>query len=54
LGDELATKSGRGSDQSAHPQVIFYRVRDEAVEIVRVLDGRRDLDATFIFDRGEQ
>ena len=31
----------------ASPYVIFYRVRDGAVEIVRVLHGRRDLDAIF-------
>ena len=31
----------------ASPYVIFYRVRAEAIEIVRVLHGRRDLDAIF-------
>ena len=29
------------------PYVIFYRVRDGVPEIVRVLHGRRDLDAIF-------
>jgi len=31
----------------AAPYVIFYRVRGDAVEIVRVLHGRRDIDAIF-------
>jgi toxin ParE1/3/4 len=30
-----------------HPNVIFYRVRDNDVEIVRVVDGRRDIDGIF-------
>jgi toxin ParE1/3/4 len=29
------------------PYVIFYRVTELSVEIVRVLHGRRDLDAIF-------
>lgn len=29
------------------PFVIFYRVSGQTVEIVRVLDGRRDLNAIF-------
>jgi toxin ParE1/3/4 len=34
------------------PHVIFYRVTaDEVAQIVRVLDGRRDIDA--IFDESE-
>lgn len=32
---------------AVNPHVVFYRVRDEVAEIVRVLDGRRDLDAIF-------
>ena len=33
---------------AANPHVIFYRVtRDEVGEIVRVLDGRRDIEAIF-------
>ena len=32
---------------AAPPHVIFYRVRDDAVEIVRVVDGRRDIEAIF-------
>jgi toxin ParE1/3/4 len=31
----------------SHRNVIFYRVRDDGSEIVRVLDGRRDIDAIF-------
>ena len=27
------------------PYVLFYRIGSEAVEIVRVLDGRRDIEA---------
>jgi toxin ParE1/3/4 len=34
----------------ARPYVIFYRVRDGAAEIARVLDGRRDLDEVFAAD----
>jgi toxin ParE1/3/4 len=32
--------------------VVFYRVEDSAIEIVRVLHGRRDVDA--IFSRGAE
>jgi len=32
----------------ANPHVIFYRVTaDEIAQIVRVIDGRRDIDAVF-------
>jgi toxin ParE1/3/4 len=31
----------------ARPHVIFYRVVQDRAEIVRVLDGRRDLDEIF-------
>jgi toxin ParE1/3/4 len=31
----------------AHPYVIFYRVRSGLVEVVRVIHGRRDIDAIF-------
>jgi toxin ParE1/3/4 len=31
----------------ARPHVIFYRVKNDVAEIVRVLDGRRDLDEIF-------
>jgi toxin ParE1/3/4 len=29
------------------PHIIFYCVTESAVEVVRVIDGRRDLDAIF-------
>ena len=29
------------------PHVVFYRVRGDAAEVVRVLHGRRDLDEIF-------
>jgi toxin ParE1/3/4 len=32
---------------SVRPHVIFYRVIDDMPEIVRVLDGRRDIDEMF-------
>jgi len=32
---------------AATPHVVFYRVVDETPEIVRVLDGRQDIDETF-------
>ena len=31
----------------AVPYVIFYHVRNDVVEVVRVLHGRRDIDAIF-------
>ena len=30
-----------------YPTVLFYRVSREQVEVVRVVDGRRDLGALF-------
>jgi plasmid stabilization system protein ParE len=30
--------------------IVFYRVRNHAIEIVRVLDGRRDLYGIFADD----
>jgi toxin ParE1/3/4 len=30
-----------------HPYIVFYRLRSKNVEIVRVLHGRRDVDAIF-------
>jgi len=32
---------------SAGSQIVFYRLRDARPEIVRVLDGRRDIDEIF-------
>jgi toxin ParE1/3/4 len=31
----------------ASPHVIFYRVRDSTAEILRIVDGRRDIDEIF-------
>jgi toxin ParE1/3/4 len=33
-----------------HPYIVFYRVAEPAIEIVRVLHQRRDLDAMFATD----
>jgi toxin ParE1/3/4 len=32
---------------SAGSQVVFYRLRDNRIELVRVLDGRRDIEEIF-------
>ena len=32
---------------AAPPHVVFYRVNNDVPEIVRILDGRRDLDEIF-------
>ena len=32
---------------AANPHVVFYRVVDRVPEIIRVLDGRQDLDQVF-------
>jgi toxin ParE1/3/4 len=32
---------------AAAPHVVFYRVVDDAPEIIRVLDGRQDIDDVF-------
>ncbi len=32
------------------PQVVFYRLKDDRAEIVRVLDGRQDIEAIFSKD----
>jgi toxin ParE1/3/4 len=32
---------------AATPHIVFYRVIVDAVEIARILDGRRDIDAIF-------
>jgi toxin ParE1/3/4 len=47
--------SGRKRDEllagmrsvSVRPYAAFYRVRDDAIEIVRVLHGRRDIASIF-------
>ena len=33
-----------------YPTVLFYRVTDAAIEVVRVVDGRRNLAARFPTD----
>ena len=33
---------------AATPHVVFYRVVDDRPEIVRVLDGRQDIEAEFV------
>lgn len=37
----------------ATPFVIFYRIIEDTVQIVRVLDGRRDIDEIFAENSGE-
>jgi len=32
---------------AATPHVVFYRIRNNAPEIVRILDSRRDIDEIF-------
>ena len=47
--------AGRARDEVRHglrsiaarSHVVFYRVNNDIAEIVRVLDGRRDLDEIF-------
>jgi len=47
--------SGRARDElfrgvrsiAAEAYLVFYRVGDSAIEIIRVLHGRRDVDAIF-------
>ena len=47
--------SGRARDElfrgvrsiAVEAYVVFYRVEDSAIEIIRVLHGRRDVDAIF-------
>jgi toxin ParE1/3/4 len=48
-------RAGRSRDEirtglrslAATPQIVFYRLKDERPEIVRVLDGRQDIDEIF-------
>lgn len=35
---------------AASPHIVFYRVNNDVAEIVRILDGRRDLDEIFARD----
>ena len=32
---------------AATPQIVFYRLKDDRPEIVRVLDGRQDIEEIF-------
>ena len=32
---------------AANPHVVFYRVVDGIPQIIRILDGRRDIDEIF-------
>lgn len=32
---------------AAAPQIVFYRLKDDQPEIVRVLDGRQDIEEIF-------
>jgi toxin ParE1/3/4 len=32
---------------TASPQVVFYRLKNDRPEIVRVLDGRQDIEEIF-------
>jgi toxin ParE1/3/4 len=32
---------------AVNPHVVFYRVTNDRAEVVRVLDGRRDIDEVF-------
>jgi toxin ParE1/3/4 len=38
---------------AATPHVVFYRVVNDTPEIVRVLDGRQDIEETFAVPDGE-
>lgn len=33
-----------------YPTVLFYRLSEDHIEVVRVVDGRRDLAAIFVGD----
>lgn len=47
--------AGRGRDElrpglrsfAATPHVVFYRVVDDTPQVVRVLDGRQDIEEKF-------
>lgn len=54
--------SGRTRDEirpnlrslAVRPHVIFYRVMNDIAEIVRVLDGRRDVERLFTENEGDE
>jgi toxin ParE1/3/4 len=33
---------------AADPHVVFYRITDDRLGIVRILDGRQDIDEIFV------
>ncbi len=33
------------------PYLVFYRVRDERVQVLRIIDGRRDLQIAWLEDK---
>jgi len=35
---------------AAPPHIVFYRLRDDRPEVVRVLDGRQDIEEIFSDD----
>jgi toxin ParE1/3/4 len=53
--------AGRARDEVRHglrslaisPHVVFYRIVDDTPQIVRVLDGRQDIDEKFGVREGE-
>jgi toxin ParE1/3/4 len=47
IGRERTTLSKGIRSVVAHPYVIFYMVDGDRIVIVRVLHGRRDIDAEF-------
>jgi plasmid stabilization system protein ParE len=38
---------------AAAPHVVFYRVVNDTPEIVRLLDGRQDIEEKFVAREGE-
>jgi hypothetical protein len=45
--DARESERSKGIHAAAYIDVVFYRVNNDVAEIVRVLDGRRDLDEIF-------
>jgi toxin ParE1/3/4 len=51
-------RAGRSRDEiraglrslASSPQIVFYRLKDGRPEIVRVLDGRQDIEEIFSED----
>jgi plasmid stabilization system protein ParE len=54
LRNARATRCARGLRSfAATPHVVFYRVVNDTPEIVRVLDGRQDIEEKFAARDGE-